>query len=40
VSGRVVNTVMERLGAVKRSLAPGGQQSADAQAAERKRSHH
>ena len=34
------DTVMERLGAVKRSLAPGGQQRADAQAAERKRSHH
>jgi hypothetical protein len=34
------DTVMERLGAVKRSLAPGGQQGADAQAAERKRSHH
>ena len=34
------DTVMERLGAVKRSLAPGGQQSADAQAARLKRAHH
>jgi hypothetical protein len=35
------NTVMERLGAVKRSLAPGAQQSADVKAAERKkRSQH
>jgi hypothetical protein len=33
------DTVMERLGAVKRSLAPGGQQSADAQAARLKRAH-
>ena len=34
------DTVMERLGAVKRSLAPGGQQSADAQATRLKRAHH
>ena len=34
------DTVMARLGAVKRSLAPGGQPSADAQAAARKRAHH
>ena len=34
------DTVMERLGAVKRSLAPGGEQGADAQAAKRlKRAH-
>ena len=33
------NTVMERLGAVKRSLAPGAQQTANVKAAERKRSH-
>ena len=35
------DTAMERLGAVKRSLAPGAQQSADVKAAERKkRSQH
>ena len=34
------DTVMERLGAVKRSLAPGAQQTANVKAAERKRSHH
>jgi hypothetical protein len=34
------DTVMERLGAVKRSLAPGAQPSTDAKAAERKRSQH
>ena len=34
------DTVMAHLGAVKRSLAPGGQPSADAQAAARKRAHH
>ncbi len=33
------DTVMERLGAVKRSLAPAAQQRADVKAAERKRSH-
>jgi hypothetical protein len=33
------DTVMERLGAVKRSLAPGAQQTANVKAAERKRSH-
>jgi hypothetical protein len=34
------DTVMARLGAVKRSLAPGGQNSADAQAARLKRAQH
>jgi hypothetical protein len=34
------DAVMTRLGAVKRSLAPGAQQSADVNAAARKRSHH
>jgi len=35
------DAVMERLGAVKRSLAPGAQQGADVKAAERKkRSQH
>jgi len=34
------DTVMERLGAVKRSLAPGAQASPDAKAVERKRSQH
>jgi hypothetical protein len=33
------DTVMERLGTVKRSLAPGAQQTANVKAAERKRSH-
>jgi hypothetical protein len=34
------DTVMERMGAVKRSMAPGAQASPDAKAAERKRSQH
>jgi hypothetical protein len=33
------DTVMERLGTVKRSLAPGAQQTANVKAAERKQSH-
>jgi hypothetical protein len=45
VANRTLNSsqlqvVMERLAAVKRSLAPAGQPSADAKAIERKRSQH